>query len=514
MAIAGEQIVAVGTTAHVRSLASASTRVIDAGGRRIVPGFHDSHWHLPSRRTADLADAGSVEEIQARLKEFALSLPPDAWITGRGWKPTDFPNNTAHREYLDAIFPDRPVYITDRDGHQSLANSRALRMASVTKATVDPVNGRVERDAAGEPTGLLKEGASGLVGRLLPRERLEDVHAALVSELDKAAALGLTSLQVASGQREGSFLVESARRLRDIAGLKLRLRVAVPFDRNVTKEELARIVALRDSSGDWLSFGIAKGMLDGTVDAHTAAMLEPYANVAGTGIPMWEQPLLNRIAAEYDRAGIQIELHAIGDRAIRMALDAFEHAAKANGTADRRHRIEHVEVPALEDLPRFRQLGVIASTQAIFALPDETTLKNYAPALGPARASRAVAFKLFDDAGAMQAFGSDYPVFPMDPLRGMHAAVTREDAKGAPKGGWYPENRIAIEQALRHYTHGSAFAAFQDQRKGTLKAGQLADFVMLSEDIVSQPSTSLLTARVLLTVAGGRETYRSPDLRR
>lgn len=509
LAVSGERIIEVGTNAAIRRHAGPRTRVIDAEGRRVVPGFNDAHWHLPSRRTADLAEAGSVAEIQARLREFALSLAPGAWITGRGWKPTDFPNNQAHRRYLDEIFPDRPVLITDRDGHQALANGRALALASITDATKDPENGRIDRDAGGAATGLLKEDAALIVRRLLPPQTADDIHAALVAEMDKAASFGLTSLQIASGIRPESPEFAAYRRLRDTGAMKVRLRLAVPFDRAITDAGLPEFVSLKQRGDDWLAFGIAKGMLDGTVDAHTAAMLEPYANSTDTGIPMWPQDLLNRVAAMYDRAGLQIELHAIGDRAIRMALDAFDHAARVNGTAGRRHRVEHVEVPALEDFPRFKTLGVIASTQAIFALPDETTLNNYAPALGPARASRALAFRLFDDAGAAQAFGSDYPVFPMDPLGGMHAAVTRETPNGTPKGGWYPEHRLTVEQALRHYTYGSAFASFDELHKGTLTAGKLADFVMLSKDILSEGPAALLEARVLLTVAGGRETYRA-----
>jgi hypothetical protein len=254
-------------------------------------------------------------------------------------------------------------------------------------------------------------------------------------------------------------------------------------------------------------------MLDGTVDGRTAAMLEPYVG-GGTGLPRWSQDSLDRAVARWDSAGLQVELHAIGDRAVRMALDAYEGAARANGTRGRRHRIEHIEVPSLADLPRFRRLEVVASTQAIFATPDATTLENYAPLLGPERSSRANAFRLFDDAGAVQAFGSDYPVFTMDPLRGLHAAVTRTTVAGTPAGGWYPRNRISVEQALRHYTRDAAYAAFADRERGTLERGKLADFVVLSEDILRAPPARLLRATVLLTVMGGRETYRSPALGR
>jgi predicted amidohydrolase YtcJ len=211
---------------------------------------------------------------------------------------------------------------------------------------------------------------------------------------------------------------------------------------------------------------------------------------------------------------VQVELHAIGDRAIRMALDAYERAARVNGTSGRRHRVEHVEVPSLADLPRFRRLGVVASTQAIFATPDATTLENYAPLLGPERAARANAFRLFDAAGAVQAFGSDHPVFTMDPLRGLHAAVTRTTPEGTPRGGWHPQHRLTVEAALRHYTRDAAWAAFAERERGTLEAGKLADFVVLSDDILQAPPSRILKARVLLTVMGGRETHRAPALGR
>lgn len=507
MAVSGERLVAVGSNASIRALAGRGTAVIDLGGRRVVPGFNDAHWHLPSRRTAELAGAGSVAEIQSRLREFALTLPADAWITGRGWTPADFPGNRAERRYLDEVFPDRPVLITDRDGHQALANSAALARAAVDARTPDPEGGRIDRDDSGAATGLLKESATGLVARLIPAPGVDEVHRALLDEIDKAAAFGLTSLQIASGRTSGAVF-DALQGAMTRGELKVRLRAAVPFSRGFTDADLAGYVALAERHrGTRLAFGIAKGMLDGTVDAHTAAMLDPYEGSSDRGIPMWTAGELARAVAAYDKAGLQIQLHAIGDRAIRMALDAFEHAARVNGTTGRRHRVEHVEVPALEDLPRFRALGVIASTQAMFASPDVTTLTNYAPALGPDRARRSNAFRLFDDAGAAQAFGSDYPVFTMDVLQGIHAAVTRELPDGTPPGGWHPEHRISVEAALAHFTRGSAYASFDEDDKGTLTPGKFADFVVLTEDVLDAPPQSLLTAKVFMTVVGGRTTF-------
>lgn len=504
IAVTGDRISAIGTSAAVRALAGGTTEVVDLGGRRVVPGFNDAHWHLPSRRTADLSYAGDIAAIVSRLRAFEAALPDGAWLTGRGWTPSDFPDNAAHRRYLDAAFPDRPVFITDRDGHQALANAAALKRAGVSRDTADPRGGRIERDADGSPTGLLKEAASSLVGRHVPPPSADEVHASILEELDKAARLGLTSVQIASGRTSGATF-EALQRALAQGGLTVRVRSTVPFSADATDAQLAAYVALRDAHrGRMLTFGVAKGMLDGTVDAHTAAMLEPYVNSDDFGLPMWTAGDLARAVTRYDAAGLQIQLHAIGDRAIRMALDAYEAAARVNGTSGRRHRIEHIEVPALADLPRFAQLGVIASTQAMFASPDVTTLQNYAPALGPERARRSNAFKLFDDAGAVQAFGSDYPVFTMDVLRGLHAAVTRELPDGTPKGGWHPEHRLSLEAALRHYTWGSAYASFEEADKGTLVPGKLADFVVLTEDIFENPPARLLTAKIARTVVGGR----------
>ena len=508
IAMRGDRIVAVGTDAEIRRRADAHTRVEDLGGHRVVPGFHDAHWHLPTRRTADLVNAADEKVVVARLREFAATLPTDAWITGRGWTPEMFPRRVAHRKYLDAVFPDRPALIIDRDGHQTLANSRALALAGVSAETRDPAGGAIVRDADGIPTGLLQETASVLVRRLLPEPSDEEVYRALRYEMHRAAGFGLTSIQVANGLNDA----ETAAFERALAedSMIVRFRVAVPFVRDASDSVLRAYVALRDGhAGPLLRYGIAKGMLDGTVDAGTAAMLAPYAIGGGTGLPRWSAEDLATAVAAYDRAGLQVELHAIGDRAIRMALDAFESAARTNGARDSRHRVEHLEVPDLADIPRFASLGVLASTQAIFATPDANALENYAPMLGPERASHALPFKALDDARAIQPFGSDYPVYPMDPLLGIYTAVTRQLPDGTPLGGWYPEQRIAVVAALRHYTLDAAYSAFREREIGVLKAGMLADLVVLSEEIIGTAPAALLRAKPLLTIVGGRDSYRA-----
>jgi hypothetical protein len=511
IAVEGDRIVAVGSNAVVRALAGADTRIVDLGGRRVVPGFIDAHWHLPARRSIRLDNAGSVAAIQQRLLESAKSLPAGSWVVGRGWMPPDFPDRKPHRRYLDALFPDRPVILRDRDGHQALANGRALALAGIDRDTPDPDGGRIERDGAGESTGVLQESAAQLVNGLLPPMSVEDTYRLFLDEMTVAASVGLTSLQDAS---EGLTDSEQAAVDRALAegSMRVRYRAAFPLEKDVSPARLKDLVARSDATrGRLVSYGIAKGFVDGTVDARTAVMLEPYVG-GGNGLRRWSPEDLNRTVAAYDAVGMQVQLHAIGDGGVRMALDAYEHAAKVNGRRDSRHRVEHVEVPSLADLPRFRELGVIASTQGIAAIPNENALENFAPIVGPERAARSFAFRLFDAAGAVQAFGSDYPVFPMDVLLGIHTAVTRQTPAGTPEGGWYPGNRIGVEAALRHYTIDAAYASFEESVKGSLSLGKFADFVVLSRDILAIPPRELLDTRVLLTVMGGRETYRAPEM--
>jgi hypothetical protein len=508
LAVRDGRLVAVGSDADVQAFVGPATTRVDLGGKRVVPGFIDAHWHLPTASRADLVGAGNVREIVRRLEAWAAKLPKGTWVVGRGWTPSDFPQNAAHKQYLDATFPDRPVLITDRDGHQSLANSVALRLAKVTAATKDPVQGVIERGAGGEPTGLLKESASGLVSRLVPPPTAADIARRIDEESRAATSLGITMVHEASRRAPSGAVFDALVAAAKADTLRMRWYVSVPFDPNATRAQLLRYVQLsKQYGGPWLRYGIAKGMLDGTVDAQTAAMLEPYAGTDATGLPFWPASTLNRGVARYDSAGLQVELHAIGDKAVRMALDAYAQARRVNGVRDSRHRVEHIEVPSPRDLPRFRQLGVIASTQAIFATPDVTTLTNYAPLLGPKRAALSNNFRQFDEAGARQAFGSDYPVFPMDVIRGIYTAVTRMTPEGTPKGGWYPAGRIGLEAALRHYTRDAAYAGFMEHEVGMLRAGYLADFVVLSEDLFAVPPEQLLRVTVERTVVGGRAVY-------
>jgi predicted amidohydrolase YtcJ len=521
LAVAGDKILAVGTSQEIRALAGPKTVSVDLGGRLMVPGFQDSHVHFPGEPidSVKLDGLESLESFQKALSDHAKAHPKATWITGGGWGYSAFPNQVVHKKYIDAVISDRPVYVGERDGHMGLANSKALEIAGITRDTKDPPNGHIMRDANGEPTGELKEAAQGLLTKHIPKQSPEEIYRTFLKHMDDAAATGLTAVQNASWSPEHQPIFERALKNNEF---KLRIRFApliLPKEGGAPKEhylktpltsaDLAEYRRLRDKfNGPIMKFGSIKGFLDGTVDAGTAVMFEPYVGSNNTGIPFWEQEDLNKIVALYDKEGFQVMLHAIGDKAINMALNSFEHAAKTNGTKGRRHKVEHAEVPLLSDLPRFKQLGVVVSTQALFAMPDATVLTNYAVHLGPERSSRANAFKLYDDAGAVQVFGSDWGVFDIAPLRGIHVAVTRVTPQGTPAGGWYPENRISVEAALRHYTRDGAYANFDEEVRGTLTPGKLADFVVLSKDILTIPPMEILNTKALLTVMGGKDTYR------
>ncbi len=522
LAVAGDTIVAVGTTSEIRALVSSDTEVVDLAGRLVVPGFQDSHMH-PLFRAVDglvLDGAETLAEIQRRVSEYAGSHPDAPWITGMGWAYAAFPDNTVDRKYIDEIMLDRPVYLTSRDGHMGFGNSRALADAGITANTPDPPNGRIIRDASGEPTGELQEAAQGLVRSQIPPPTAEQLYDDLIANMAAAAAVGLTTVQDAGTSLDQVPLYERAAAE---GALKLRVRLTprISFDGddasgNVESAEdstppvPAEYKALRDRlAGPLVELSSVKGMLDGTIDAKTAAMFEPYVGGGGSGLPFWDQDELNSIVASYDRDGFQVVLHAIGDRAINTALNAFEYARDVNGTSGRRHRVEHAELPRLSDLERFRELGVVASTQPMFAHPDATVLENFAVLLGPERAQHADSFSLYDDSGVVQVFGSDWPVFTFDVLKGIEVAVTRTTDSGTPAGGWYPDGRISVDAALRHYTVDAAYGSLQDDVRGTLAPGMWADFVVLSRDIFEISPTEISETKVVLTVMGGDDTYRS-----
>ncbi len=505
------RIVAVGSSKEVLESAGATTRIVDLRGAFVAPGFGDAHLHFLSGSltltNVTLDDLTALEAIQARVAAHAGANKASAWITGRGWTYGSFPGGLPDRRALDAVVADRPAFLEAYDGHTGWANSRALSLAGITRETKDPENGVIVRDGSGEPTGALKESAQRLVRRLIPKPTDEEKYQALKKGLDLAASYGLTFAHNAGFDLADLPIYE---RVMKEGGLKVRFYNALYFEADPSAATLARARELKNRySGALFRFGAIKALEDGVVESKTAWMLEPYAGGGGTGLPNYTAEQLKRGVAAYDREGFQIFVHAIGDRAIRVTLDAFENATRVNGTSGRRHRVEHIEAPAFADLGRFRPLGVLASTQALFANPDENTLGPYSSALGPERVSRAMAFKAIDEAGAIQAFGSDWPVYSMEVLKGIYAAVTRTTPSGTPTGGWQPQSRISAVAALRHFTADAAYAGFNENDFGRIAPGLLADFVVLSNDITTEPPEALLKTRVLLTVMGGRESYRA-----
>ena len=511
LAVRGQTLLEVGTSSEIRKLAGKGTDVIDLRGRFVTPGFIDGHVHLLggswSLEELRLDDAFDLATVASRIGAWAKAHPEARWVTGEGWSYAAFPGGLPTRAQLDALVPDRPAFLSAYDGHTGWANSAALRLAEVTRFSKDPAGGAIVRDAAGEPTGALKESAQQLVERLVPQRLPHENERALRRGIEQAAAWGLTSVHQAGISEDELELVASALTVTP----RLRVYAALRMERDPTPEALARQDELRRRlSSPRLRIGAVKGMLDGVVEGRTAAMFEPYPG-GGTGLPRFTQEELDRAVAAYDKAGWQVMLHAIGDRAIDMALTAFERAARANGTSGRRHRVEHIEVPRLADLPRFKALGVVASTQAMFPYPNANHLGVYVPALGPERARRAMAFKAIDDAGAVQAFGSDWPVFTAEVVRGIACAVTRTTVDGTPAGGWEPAQRVSVEAALRHFTRDAAYAEHAEQERGALKPGLAADFVVLSQDLLSLPPERIKDTKVLLTVLGGQDSFRAKD---
>jgi predicted amidohydrolase YtcJ len=511
LAVRGTKLIAVGKGSDVEDLAGKGTDVVDLRGHFVAPGFIDAHLHLLdgglSLEELRLDGDSTYAEIRKAVSEWAQAHPDQHWVTGEGWQYEAFPAGPPTRLQLDAIVSDRPAWLVSYDGHSGWANSLALRLAGVTRTTKDPPGGTIGRDESGEPSGALKETAMDLVARLVPKLLPHEKEHALKAAIEQAAAWGLTSVHQAGIDEEDLELLANA--IQEVP--KLRVWAALWIQRDPTPNVLAHQDELRRRFAEGLvRVGAIKGFVDGVVESGTAAMFEPYPT-GGRGTPRWTQEELDRAVAAYDAAGWQVMLHAIGDRGIDMALTAFERAARANHTSGRRHRVEHIEVPRLSDLPRFRAGGIVASTQALFAYPGpkpEDTV--YIKALGPERARRAMPFKSIDDAGAVQAFGSDWPVYSAEVVRGIGCAVTRTTTEGLPAGGWEPEQRLSPEAALAHFTRDAAFAEHAEKEKGTLAPGKLADFVVLSQDILRSPPERIWQTKVLLTVLGGQDTWRAP----
>jgi hypothetical protein len=519
VAVRGGRVAFVGSDAEAVRWKGPKTQVVALGGRLVTPGFEDAHLHLMSGarnlERIDLSEETTLAGLTERIRRFATANPDSPWVVGRGWVYGSFPGGLPTREQLDAVVPDRPAYMDCYDGHTGWANSKALALAGITRETKDPVNGVIVRDPkTGEPTGALKESAESLVEALIPEPTPERHYALLLQALALLNRTGVTAVQDAGwdGEEIARFL-PLLERARKEGKLTVRARLTVGISPADPAPGIAEAVRLRTKypTGP-IAFGGVKGYVDGVIEAHTAAMLAPWSDdpSLGQGTPRWEKATLERAVAAADREGLQVWLHAIGDRAIRMALDAYEAAARANGPRDRRHRVEHVEAVSAADAPRFGSLGVVAAMQPLHANPDQNNADVWSRNVGPERASRGFAWRLIETSGGRLAFGSDWPVVTPDVFRGMYCAVARKTRDGKPEGGWQPQLAVTAERALRHYTIDAAFAGFAEKERGSIAVGKRADLVVLSRDLLSAPPEEILETKALLTLFEGKAVWRDP----
>ncbi len=511
VAIKGNTILQVGTTDAIKALAGQGTQVIDAKGATVAPGFNDSHVHFISGglslNDADLSGLATLDAVQAKIRQYAATHPDNAWLKGRGWLYSPFANASPTKAQLDAVTGDRPAVMTCYDGHSVWVNSKALALAGITKATKDPVNGAIVRDPkTGEPTGHLKESAMDLLAEALPKVTDDDRRAAISLAVAHANQFGITSVQNAGGSIAEMALYDAARKS---GSLTVRTYLAMQAEGGITPADVDAMDAAWEKYGDdpTVRTGIVKMFADGVIESKTAAMFAPYVGTRSAGVPNMSAKEMNRIVAMFDARGWQIQIHAIGDRAIRMSLDAFEYAAKVNPAParGRRHRLEHIEAIAKTDIERFGALGVIASQQPIHvALGDTNQAVPAGPwpdAIGPERASRAWAWKSILAAGGRLTFGSDWPVATLEAGQGLWLASTRIQAEQAQ------DQRLSIQQALAGYTSWAAYASFDERRKGSLTPGMLADVVVLGKDITTTPVGAPTDVPVAFTIFDGKVVY-------
>jgi predicted amidohydrolase YtcJ len=508
MAVNGDRITLVGSSDEVKRAGGAE--VVDAGGRLVVPGFIDSHVHFVDGgfrlASVQLRDAKTPEEFVSRIKAFAATVPTGTWITGGDWDHSLWGGELPTRAWIDAATPNNPVWINRLDGHMSLANSAALKAAGVTRATKPVAGGEIVRDASGEPTGVLKDNAMGLVDRVVPAPSADMQDRALKAAMTYVNERGVTSVHNMGTWAE----LDTFARAHKVKALTTRIYGVVPL---ADWERLRDVVGKREHGGadgrgdEWLRVGGLKGFVDGSLGSHTAAFHEPFRDAPkDKGLLVNTPDDLYRWISGADKAGLHVMVHAIGDRANGLILDIYERVEKENGARDRRFRIEHAQHLAAADIPRFAQLGVIASMQPYHAIDDGRWAEKF---IGD-RIKTTYAFRSLLDAKARLAFGSDWFVAPPTPLEGIYAAVTRRTLDDKNPGGWVPEQKITVEEALRAYTATAAFASFDEERKGTLAAGRLADFVMLDKNIFDIAPEQIRDVRVTLTAVGGKVVYRRP----
>lgn len=507
VAALGNRILAVGSNSDIRKLIGKQTRTVDLQSRRVVPGFNDAHVHFfnggAGLASVQLRDAKSPQEFARRIAAFATKTPRERWILEGNWDHENWsPAQLPTRQLIDAATANHPVFVQRLDGHMALANSAALKLAGITRNTPDPPGGLIVRDEAGEPTGVLKDAAMNAVYKVIPNPSPEEIAEALKAGMRYAAENGVTSVQDMSASPD-VLQVYQQLLARD------ELTVRVSGHQPLSQWQRLADVGVRAAFGsDKLKIGGLKGFADGSLGSTTAWFFAPYLD-APTTSGLASDELVNEAQMQErilkaDQAGLQVAIHAIGDKANNRILTLFAEAVKQNGARDRRFRIEHAQHLRAEEIKAFAQQKVIASMQPYHAIDDGRWAENR---IGPERAKGTYAFRSLLDAGAILAFGSDWFVAPMEPLMGIYAAVTRRTLDGKRPNGWVPEQKITVAEAIRAYTLGSAYASFDEMRKGSIEVGKLADFAVLSADILKINPVEIEKARVVLTIFDGKVVY-------
>ena len=511
VAIHGNRIVAVGSSKEIRKMAGSMTRVVDAQKRVVLPGFNDSHVHFLSGgfqlSSVDLRDASTPQEFAERIRRFAGSLPAGRWITGGDWDHERWAEaKLPTKDLIDSFTPQTPVFVNRLDGHMALANSLALRLAGVTRQTIDPPGGIIVRDPkTGEPTGILKDAAQSFVWKVIPPSNFEEKLAAARAATDYASSLGVTSVQdMSAGSDVGVYQA-----LLDRGELKTRIYAVSPLP---SWERLARTGVRAHFGSEMLRVGGLKGFADGSLGSTTALFYEPYKDAPNTsgiaGDEMYPEGAMLTRVREADKAGLQVMIHAIGDRANDLILTIYEEVEREDGERDRRFRIEHAQHLRRQDIPRFARDKVVASMQPYHAIDDGRWAEKR---IGKERAKTTYAFRSLLDSGAILAFGTDWTVAPINPLLSVYAAVTRRTLDGKNPKGWVPEQKLSVEEAVHAYTVGSAYAEFQEGVKGTITPGKLADLVILSRDIFKIDPKDIESTKVVLTILDGRVIYEGRE---
>jgi predicted amidohydrolase YtcJ len=528
LAVRDGRLVYVGTDNGVSELIGPRTRLIDLNGRLVLPGFHDSHAHPIAaglqRTQCDLTKAQSIEEVLALVKAYAEANTQKSWILGFGWNSSLFPEGKLHKRLLDSVVSNRPVLLTAAGGGQSIwVNSRALAVSGVTGATPEPKNGQIERDqATGEPTGVFRGAARGLISSHVPAPATQEYREALRYALEEFARLGIVSFEDAYATAASLDAYTVARRE---GTLTARVRAALPFQAELAPskddEQVRRLLEARhihqngqsEQSGR-LRADVVKLHLDGMIDIRTAALLDPYQPLETqreapgfAGLPRYDVGRLHQLIIRLDREGFQMHLHAVGDRAVRMALDALAQARQANGIKDSRHVITHLHLVHPLDGRRFQQLGVVANFQPVMASANDYNIKLVEPLVGPQRSQRLYPIRSLMDSGAIVTAGSDWPDSSLNPLEGIQVAVTRQAVEAANHSAWVPEQRVDLTRIIAAYTIAGAYQSFTDRESGSLEVGKWADFIVLDRNLFAIPVQEIHRTKVLWTVLEGREVF-------